>query len=310
MQKSLLVALLLVLTACVTSPGGAGTPGSSEPVPYYTATPSATITPLPPLTEVYLPTPTPFTYTVRNGDTMSAIALRNNISLDALLAANPGVDPASLPIGTVLVIPVGSVVPGEPTPTPAALTVRQVRCWPESSGGLWCFGLVQNEYGVMVENLSAQFTLLDGSGNEIASQTAYGLLNILPASQAMPLTAHFPAPISDQVTPRLQVLTAILLQPGDPRYAPVAVQDILVQMDASGRTAWVTGQVVPLILDGQVNTIWILGVGYDFAGNVVGVRRWESATALAGGATLPFEFMIYSVGPSIERVEFIIEAQP
>ena len=273
-------------------------------------TPAATLTPLPPLIEVLLPTPTPVTYSVKGGDTLSAIALRFNVTLNALLEANSGVDPNALPIGTVLIIPVGGVVSGEPTPTPAAVTVRQARCWPEASGGLWCFGLVQNEYGTALENLSAQFTLLDPSGNEVASQTAFGLLNILPAGEAMPFTAHFPPPAPADVTPRLQVLTAILLLPGEARYLPVALQNILVQMDAPGRTAQVTGQAMPTMLDGQVNILWILGVAYDQSGNVVGVRRWESASPVAGGVSLPFSFLVSSVGPAIDRVELLVEARP
>jgi hypothetical protein len=175
---------------------------------------------------------------------------------------------------------------------------------------LWCFGLVQNEYGTALENLSAQFTLLDPSGNQIASQMAFGLLNILPAGEAMPFTAHFPSPVPADVIPRLQVLTAILLLPGDARYLPVALQNILVQMDSSGRTAQVTGQAMPTMLDGQVNTLWVLGVAYDRSGNVVGVRRWESAAPVAGGGVLPFNFLVSSLGPAIDRVELLVEARP
>jgi hypothetical protein len=38
-------------------------------------------------------TPTPKKYTVQSGDTMLDIALKNGISLDALSAANPGINP-------------------------------------------------------------------------------------------------------------------------------------------------------------------------------------------------------------------------
>jgi hypothetical protein len=241
---------------------------------------------------------------------MSGIALRFNVSLDALLVANPGVDPAALPIGTVLIIPVGDAFVGEPTPTPAVPVVRQARCWSEVTGGLWCLGLVQNGYGSTLENLSARVTLIDPSGAEVASQMVYGLLDILPAGESMPLAAHFPPPVPEGVTPRFQVLTSILLLPDDARYLPVALQDILVEVDASGRTAQVSGQAMPVMLDGQVSTLWILGTAYDFAGNVVGVRRWEAAVAVAGGVAQPFEFAVYSLGPAIERVELLVEARP
>ena len=72
-----LIAVLLGLTACggKTDLAPAATPGSTHP--YQTATPAPTlfvVTPIPPLTEVVLPTPTPFTYTVVAEDTLSGIA--------------------------------------------------------------------------------------------------------------------------------------------------------------------------------------------------------------------------------------------
>ena len=53
-------------------------------------------------------------YTIRAGDTFYKISVERNVSLDAILAANPGVDPDRLSIGQVVCIPVG------PTPPPTA----------------------------------------------------------------------------------------------------------------------------------------------------------------------------------------------
>jgi hypothetical protein len=54
----------------------------------------------------------------------------------------------------------------------------------------------------------------------------------------------------------------------------------------------------------------VAATAYDDAGRVVGVRRWESNTMLNAGASLPFEFMISSIGGKIARVEFAVEARP
>ncbi|MFA5874392.1 MAG: LysM peptidoglycan-binding domain-containing protein, partial [Anaerolineales bacterium] len=271
-------------------------------------------------------TPTTFTYTVVQGDTLIGIAGRYGVTLEALLAANPGVQPAALPVGTTLIIPTGDEIPGEPTPIPAPLPVKQARCWSETDGGLWCFALLQNEYAEPLENLSAQFTLLDANGQELASQAAFALLNTLPPGQSMPLAVHFPPPVQTNVTvpragivptllretgttPRVQVLTAIRLLPGDTRYLPVNLDNTLVSMEASGRTAQVTGLVI-LTGAGTANTLWVLATAYDAAGNVIGVRRWESPSALTADAPVSFDFMVYSVGPGIDRVEFLAEARP
>lgn len=255
------------------------------------------------------PTPTIFTYTIVQGDTLSGIAQRFGIKLDALLAANPGIQLAVLAIGTTLTIPTGDEIPGEPTPTPVSLQVLQARCWPETDGGAWCFALVHNDYAQTLENISAQFTLLDSNGKELASQSAFALLNTFPPGQYLPLAVHFPPLVQINVSVRVQMLSAIRLLPGDARYLQVVAANTLVSIEASGRTAQVTGRV-RLTGTGTANTLWVLATAYDGAGNVVGVRRWESPSALSAEAPVLFDFYVSSVGPEIDRVEFLAEARP
>lgn len=45
-------------------------------------------------------------YTIRSGDTLSAIAARNGVPLESLVAANPGIEPRMLQVGDRLTIPV------------------------------------------------------------------------------------------------------------------------------------------------------------------------------------------------------------
>jgi LysM repeat protein len=298
---------LSILAACGKSTPAVPDPGPARP--YQTPTPSLPPTLLPGLTEIQLPTTTVFTYQVVSGDTLIGIAGRYGITLEALMAANPGVQPSTLQTGEKLTIPTGKTIPGEPTPTPAALPTLQAHCWPESTGGLWCFALLRNEYAETLENLSAQFTLLDADGQALASQTAYGLLDILPPGGNLPLAAHFPAPQPGDVQVRVQVLTSIRLLPGDQRYLPVAIQNSLVGVDAAGRTAQVSGQAV-LTGPGTAGSLWVLATAYDAAGNVIGLRRWESTTAFSAAAPVEFAFQVSSLGPGIARVEFLAEARP
>ncbi len=138
------------------------------------------------------PTPTPIIHIVMEGETLVGIADHYGISLEALQAANPSVQPSALTVGAQIMVPTGGSISGEATPTPAALPILQARCWLETSGGTWCFALLKNEYAETLENISAQFTLRDAGGEEISSKTAYGLLNILPPASAMPLAVYFP----------------------------------------------------------------------------------------------------------------------
>jgi LysM repeat protein len=45
------------------------------------------------------------TYTVAAGDTLGSIAAKEHTTVDALLAANPGVDPTGLQIGDTITLP-------------------------------------------------------------------------------------------------------------------------------------------------------------------------------------------------------------
>ena len=198
MQRTLAcLFLLLGLAAC--QPKAAATPALGTAVPYQTATPTRTPTVIPPLPQIILPTPTTYMYTVKAGDTFISIAQHTGVSLPALQAANPGVIATALSVGTKLVIPSGGQAPGEPTPTAAALPALQAHCWPETTGGLWCFALMQNKNAETLENISAQFALLDSGGQQIASQVVYGLLDIIPAGARMPLAAHFTVPVQATV---------------------------------------------------------------------------------------------------------------
>lgn len=264
---------------------------------------------IPPLVEIVLPTSTTFTYTVVQGDTLIGIAGRYGITLEALLAANPAIQPAALAVGATLTIPTGNQVPGEPTPTPALLPVLQAHCWPETDGGSWCFALVQNQYTETLENLSAQFTLLDSDQQPLSDQLAFGLLDILPPGRNMPLAIHFPPPVKANAPVRVQVLTAIRMLPDDTRYLPVMLVDTLVSVGVSGQTAQVTGRVV-LTGSGPASKLWVLATAYDAIGNVVAVRRWDSPSALTVNEPVSFDFLISSLGPRIERVEFLTEAKP
>jgi hypothetical protein len=126
----------------------------------------------------------------------------------------------------------------------------------------------------------------------------------------LPLTVFFPPEIPFDAKPQVQVLTAIRLLPNDERYLPATVNNTLVQVNADGHSARVSGVV---LLPGDAKPaaqIWVAGTAYDESGKVVGARRWESGAGLSPGGSLPFAFMISSLGGRIERVEFAVEARP
>ena len=257
-----------------------------------------------------LPSPTPFTYTIKSGDTISSIALKFGVSMDDLQAANPEISPNTMSIGQTIKIPSDPDNPsGESTPTPAPFKIQQIECYPSADQGMWCFVLVHNDYSDFMENLSAQVTLVDSNNVALASQTALLPLNILPPNTSLPLTVFFPPDIPFDAKPRVQILTAIRLLQGDERYVPATITNTLVQVNAQGHSATARGIVFSQSLSHSAAQVWVAGTAYDDAGRVVGVRRWEWANGLAAGGSLPFEFMISSIGGRIARVEFAVEAR-
>lgn len=288
------------------------TPRPADLTPYLTATRSTLqSTPVSLVAaETPLPTSTPFTYSVKAGDTISSIALQFGVSIDELIAVNPEISPRAMSIGTVLKIPSNPDNPsGESTPTPAPLTVEQIECYPTANQGMWCFVLVHNDHADFMENVSAQVTLVDSDEVFIASQAAFLPLNILPPNTSLPLTVYFPPNVPLDAQPQVQILTAILLQPNDPRYLPATVNNTLVQINADGHFASITGEVRLPAESNAATQTWVAAVAYDESGRVVGIKRWEGGR-VQPGRSLNFEMSVASLGGRMTRVEFVVEARP
>lgn len=281
--------------------------------PYLTPTPSPTAARAAGLVESFetpLPTATPFTYVVKEGDTMSEIAEQFGVSLDALMAANPQVSPSAMSVGQKLLIPSDPANPtGESTPTPVPFAVPQIECYPTADDGMWCFVLARNDTVEALENVTAQVTLVDAEGETLASQTASLPLNLLPLGGKMPMAVYFPdAPSNARAQAR--ILTAISVPMTNTRYLPALLQNTLAIVDGSGRTARVSGQVILPTVSPAAKSVWVLAVVYDEAGRVSGVRRWEAGEELPPGGSLAFDFTVASLGSAIERVAFYVEARP
>jgi hypothetical protein len=43
---------------------------------------------------------------------------------------------------------------------------------------------------------------------------------------------------------------------------------------------------------------------------VVGLRGWESSSALSANTPISFDFQVSSIGPAIDHVDFLAEARP
>lgn len=275
---------------------------------YRTSTVSVdpTHTPFPVETIVVLPSPTAFAYTVKSGDTISQIAQRYGLTLDEVLAANPGVNSQTLSIGQILQIPSRPASLVDSAPSPAALEIGSVNCFP-SGTGMWCLAALRNPHSEPVENITAQISIL---ANPPISQEALIPLNILPAEAVLPIYAFFETRPENPLTTRLDLTTAFLLSSGDPRYLPAKVDNLLVQIAADGLSAQVNGRFFLREENRSASEIWLAGIAYDENNQIVGFRRWQSLSPLAEGQSQTFSFDIYSLNNPVADVEVVIEARP
>ena len=170
--------------------------------------------------------------------------------------------------------------------------------------------LVYNDTQAIIENLSAQVTLLDSDNQTQTSALATSPLDILPVNSSLPLMVFFPPVLPADIHPQVQLLTGISLNPEDKRYLPATVNNTLTQMDSSGRNAQVSGLVF-LPEDSQpARLVWVVAVAYDESGRVVGARRWESTDGIIPDGSLQFAFEVSSLAGEIEKVEFVAEIRP
>ncbi|MDP1715539.1 MAG: LysM peptidoglycan-binding domain-containing protein [Anaerolineales bacterium] len=308
MRKPLLI-LVFFISAC-TSAQPAQTSSNVSLELYITSTSSVTSTPdVIVIAESPLPTSTPFIYNVEAGDTLSGIAEKFKISQDDLRAANPDVSPNSMTIGMTLLIPDSSAATADAatlTPVPAPIT--QIVCHPSADNGLWCFALIQNNTPDILENLSAQITLIDQNNNVIASQTAFMPLDILPPNSSLPVYVFFPNTPAN-VNPQVQLISAIQLNSNTTRYLPAALNNTIAQINWDGKTAQLSGQIYLPAGSQAATQVWVAAVAYDKDGRVVGIKRWEGG-AIQPGAGINFNFSVASLGSAIEAVEFVVQAKP
>lgn len=301
------------------------------------AFPSSTPTPLP------SPTPTPYTYKVKKGDTLLGIALHYGLTVEALQAANPKVNPNFLSVGTQLVIPLDqarNLPTATPSPTPLPLTIDSPRCFPQGNAGIWCVSQVSNDQHYAVDNLRVVISLADPATNVLTHTQVTPLLDWIPAGETLPVLAFFP--VNNIPAGTNGIAASADLSGAEPvpanggRYLPLRAKVNQVQISSDGLQAVLQGQIdypqptAPDVAGGtpqpsgtasanpqptpppdliKANVIWVLAVAYDAQGQVIGARRWEANKGLKPTGSMSFTITIYSLGPPIDHASVILEAR-
>lgn len=258
------------------------------------------------------PTATPFIHVIQDGDTLIYIAYLHGVTLEALLAANPGTDPRFLSVGSELIIPLPGIDEvDEPLPlvTPLPVTLGYVGCYRTLTNGLWCITTASGWVGGTAEGLAASIMLYDAGGEEVASKTAYGPLNILEPGAIMPLATFFEPPAPEYSQVQATLLTAFEYVTEDDRYLGVEVAlDVLNALP--GSTRWHLAGTVSLSAweTASARSITLLVFAFDSSGKVVGFNIWESPAAVAPGEQVAVELDLFSLGPPIASIGTMAEA--
>jgi LysM repeat protein len=305
----------LVLAACAEGGPGPELAATGTLLPWRTPTltPSpAQLEPTQPATVETGPSPTPLTHVVQAKDTLLTIAAQYGVTLDALLALNPDLNPNLLSIGQAILIPgpegepITSLVP---TATAIPLAFSPIACAPTATGGLVCLTSVQNPTQAILEGLSARIDLLDARGESLGSAVAFAPLNLLPPDEVMPLSVYFPPPAPAALGARASGLTGFQANEVESRYRTLSVHPTQETQGAGGNSWTVEGEVV---LDpgapGPAERLLVLAVGLEDSNQVVGYAVWEAPSAPDPGESVPFSITVLSLFGPIEHVRLMAEA--
>lgn len=282
-------------------------PASTKPAKATTAAPTV---PRP----TFGPTATPLKHVVKKNETLLGIASQYGVSLDALITANPGVNPRFLSIGQSLVIPGADGAPITslfPTPTPIPVRLSEVSCYRTPSDSLWCLVTAANPTDAPLEGLSALITLVSEDGQILVSAMAYAPIDLVSAGLPVVLAAFVPPPAPDYGRAEAFLDSAVPVGQGEGRYVNLELTSV-EKKPGMDRKIWNVAGGVALAEGSPAGMlrIAVLIMGLDSQNRVVGYSQREMEADLQPGIEIPFEATVFTLGPEITSVEILTQGKP
>tara|TARA_B100000945_G_scaffold321124_1_gene333988 strand:+ start:2311 stop:3282 length:972 start_codon:yes stop_codon:yes gene_type:complete len=139
------------------------------------------------------PTPTPYTYTVMQGDTLISIASKQGVTVDQIQVSNSGIDPLSLQPGQELIIPFDDVILSNQNSLIEfeSLQISDIKCYQKAIDGQYCLGEVQNNSLVPIMNLSIQMSTILQNEQSGSSKIVSSPLPLIMPGEKSPISATF-----------------------------------------------------------------------------------------------------------------------
>lgn len=308
--KITLLTCLFAVTAC-SVPGAGQAANLTQLTPYSTSTtavkPTEAATAAPQPIATPAPTATPLIHVLALGETISSIALRYGLDMVTVLAANPGLNPRALTVGTEIIVPIGDTASQiGMVSEPMELELGSPECIPTFEKGLWCFVQVKNTLEQASTMVVVSVSLEDPGGNQNRQINVPLLLHKIEPGQTIPVVAYFTPPIPEGVTTTADLISALPITESRRSFLPTAIVNDIV--DLAGRTTLVNGEVEINGEPGDLATMRVAAMAYDAGGRLVGARRMEREITLEPGDAPDFSLQLYSFGGSIANVIIYAEA--
>jgi hypothetical protein len=230
------------------------------------------------------------------------------LTLENLLALNPGIQPELLSIGQEIFLPPlpTAAVPSVDSPEmPAELEIQGLTTYSAATNGTWLLGEVVNVGQQAVELVQVQVALLASDGDVLVSDILWLTpVTIAPGGQA-PFGVRFPEVTSQEIAPFAEIVGSRPVNELGNRYLDLAVTDAEVTIGQS--PIEVTGQ-----LDNQgqsaAKNISIITTFYDQQDVVTGFHEFVLDDTLPPGDSVPFHFITLPPGGRADRYQFAIQA--
>lgn len=196
-----------------------------------------------------------------------------------------------------------------PTTTPEPLEIQPPYCQAELTGGLHCYALAGNNGKNDLDNVTAEFRLIDPETGEVLIRSSLLPLDILQAESSLPFYTFFGPPVPPGGEVSLQLYSASEVSSANTNSFSLKIENFQTEIAADGTYAEVSGSAHSANSNPTGNRIRIAVIAYDDEGRVTGIRRYEETAVLNNGSDFSFKLVVYSTGSAISSVAVFAEAE-